>query len=139
MILVKKIEIEHVYKEQAYIAIQNPIISPWVSDDHSRSRISQEIVQAEVFINSRKEEVIVGFSQEVQNLIGLPMDAIANMQNQIETLLHQTDKYRHEFMRMTTEHGRVTQSLKVAELWIQTVGASSLWKRIKFLFTGVKI
>lgn len=139
MILVKSVEIEYVEGKQIQLALMPTFNSPWQNDEPSETHHSTEVVEAEVFINSRREQVIVGISKEAQRALGIPMETIQDMHNTIEQLNHKITRYQHDFIRITREHQFVVSDLELAKNRKQLVESAGLWKRIKFLFTGVRV
>ena len=131
MILVKSVEIEHVGGREAQIAITQPLMSPWISNDPSEVHHTRELVQARVFINKNNEEVIVGFSQEVQKALGAPMEAFRNMSKDIERLTHQNRKLDFEIIDLENKLRRLGQVLKMTN---RRYLSASFWQRLKYLF-----
>lgn len=136
MILVKSVDIEHVSGREAQIAIMMPMNSLFVNTDSPRTNHSTEVVQAEVFINSKKEEVIVGFSKEVQRALGMPMDAFQGMSQDIERLTLQIKRYELDFVNMTARMERTLNDLRFATLKAEEYKSASFLKRLKYLFRG---
>lgn len=139
MILVKSVEIEHVYGREAQLAICQPINSPWHNDDPSGLHHTVEVVQAQVFINSRGEKVIVGLSKEVQLMLGLPMEAFQDMSKRISQLQYEVTKYQDKYLKVARWYGDKVCECNVADARIRDIKKANFWKRIKFLFTGVRI
>lgn len=139
MILVKSVETEQVHGKQIQLALMPEFNSLWQNDEPSETHYSTEVVEAQVFINSRGEELIVGISKEVQRALGIPMETIQDMHNTIDQLQHKINRMNRDFIAMTREHGRVCKQLDIANKRKQLVESAGLWKRIKFLFTGVKV
>lgn len=139
MILVKSVEIEQVHGRQIQLALMPIFNNPWQNEDPSEIHHSIEVVEAQVFINSRGEELIVGISKEVQRALGIPMETIQDMHNTIDQLEHQISRMSHDFIYITKKMNNTLFDLDMAMQKKKAVETAGLWKRVKFLFTGVKV
>jgi len=85
MHLIKSVEVVAVDGRMASVAklVENEItfeFAPYSNDPQEVLQIEQELVEGTRFRNpATGEDIVVGMTEEVQKLIGLPMEAFANM------------------------------------------------------------
>ena len=84
MLAVTKIEVANVDRRMVEIAHMPPVnsqFSPCLETE--MPEIAYEMIHGKQFVNSRGEYICIGMSQQVQDAIGLPLEAFDNMNNRI--------------------------------------------------------
>jgi len=116
--------------------------------------ITVEMVRGRRFVNCRREEVVIGMTKEVQDFIGLPMEAFENMGGcDLYQALEKYDKEKKEHMRDNKDNEKAFRqfskdmnnnldkvidrchNLIVERNRLHNMG---FWYRLKFLFIGSK-
>ena len=118
MLLIKSIEIIKTQDDwQAVIYKYDPDPYMLVNDGELaiEKAVVRELVRGEEFVNERGERVIVGWSEDVQKLIGLPFRAFENMRVSMKQIDDRNYKLR---------------------LQIEAIKNMTFWNRLKMLFSG---
>lgn len=108
-----------------------------IATEEEVAKIHSETVRGQRFVNANGEEVIIGMSKDVQELIGLPFECFnMNAHNEIENLkkdLKQSDEYA---VRQAKQLANQLFFREQFEKRIEDVCSLGIWGRIKFVFTG---
>ncbi len=128
MILVKNIEVVEVERDpwellsltKPYQAVE--VFNPGKNvPEFIDTNVFREMVQGQRFRRPDGKELIIGYSKQVEEAVGLPFEIFKNMQDDI-------DDYRVTMRRQT-------DSINRYQSYISELGRAGFWKRIKYVFT----
>lgn len=123
MLIVKSVQIEHC-KDNPHGAIYSKMVPPTLFNNDGRFSMSgpeEELVRPLHFVNKDHEHVLVGWTKEVQEALGLPFDHFAY------------ERERAERMRREWEVERKA-SYGYYEM-VRRYETATFWQRLKYLFT----
>lgn len=86
------------------------------------AEVKREHVNGKIFINNRHEEICIGMSKQVQDLIGLPFEVYDNMNKEIKSL--------------SGNYNYVNKLYKKLDIELEKYKKLTFFKRLKFLFTN---
>lgn len=112
---IELVDVERDFLERAMYENMPPLAQVINAEEPTRAEVKTEMIRGRVFINANRQEFCIGMPKEVQDAIGLPMEAFNNMSNVLDRL-----------QRYSTEQTILINSFKNAK-W---------WKRLKYFFTG---
>ncbi len=124
MICIKSIEIIEVEENWMRAVFYEDV--PYVKIDHGNKAISvkalEELITGKIFVNCRGEEVCIGMSKQVQDLIGLPFEVM-------DKLLVENAKLVNKEFELTDQRNKLINKL-------DSIEKLSFWQRLKMLFIG---
>ena len=91
------------------------------TDPIEYTEVKVEHIKGRVFINNRHEEICIGMSKQVQDLIGLPFYVYEKMSRENESLLSNYNYVNKLYKKVDTELDKYKKL--------------TFFKRLKFLFT----
>lgn len=122
MIVVKRVEVE-TFDNDSIIVHHFPDPEPPVSAIGNGPieplNVRQELIEGKEFRNAEGECVVVGMSDEAQKVLGIPFQALENLNYRLETTQRDLERYR-----------------KYHAEYKEKVRHAIFWERLKYLFTG---
>jgi hypothetical protein len=126
MLVVTNIEVKIVPEDIVQVVLQDPLTSykdPLEVQKEISTTIEQ--IKGKRFINNQGQTVCIGMSKQVQEAIGLPFEALDNLQKECKFLRDIRNKLEND---MNTIHSNFTT-------FQQKVNNASFSNRLKYLFT----
>lgn len=122
MIVVKRVEVETFDKDPIVVnhfPVPDPPVSALGNGKIKPLDVRQEVIKGKAFRNAEGEEVIIGMSNEAQELLGIPFQAFEDMRLWLE-------QTRRDLEGCLQDHIKYKQKVRQA----------GFWERLKYLFTG---
>ena len=123
MYLIKDIEIAITPDDVARVA-KEPEIDLRKVDVMEPLVFSSEIVKGKGFVNNDGETIVLGATEKVQKILGLPFECFENMSRTIDNLKQ--------------ECGFLQLRYRSTHIQLDNVMNAGFWRRLKWLFTGIK-
>lgn len=91
----------------------------------------QELIEGKRFFNARGEEVVIGFSQSVEEAIGLPMEAFKNLNEDYIEALDRFILYKAKCEELERDNYGLSKTIKcfTQKTWLE---------RFKYLIFGYR-
>ena len=99
---------------------QSPIPRPTIRD---------EVIRGEIYINNRGEEVCIGVSKEVQDILGFPLRKFDSMRSEIKRL-------ENHYAKLRTNYDKAENALLKTQWELNMLKSLTFWKRIRFVLRG---
>ena len=122
-------ELEHMVRKMDMVM---PITDEFTPRSAEEASITREMIQGHRFIDGRNNrDIIIGWTQEVQDVLQMPFEAYDYMNKHIETqniiINDMNKKMKSDFM----EHNEV---INKASSYIVQLETMTLWEHIKFWY-----
>lgn len=117
-----------------------------IGTDPMNDTVTFEYVVGREFVcmkEGKVDRIKIGMTQKVQDILQLPYDAFASMENEINVLHNQRVDLSQKLTIATDRMGRQIEELEKQDVWLRAwedkfeeVSKWSWWRRLKFLFKG---
>ena len=123
MIVIKNIDLFEIARERVEISINQKICACDPGAKPTFNTIENEIINGERFYLPDGRKIIIGWSQQVRDAIGIPLTIFGNMRNEIDGI--EKEKFN------------LSVSLRKSKAELTTFKTMNFWNRLKFLI-GIK-
>ena len=138
MILVESVQHRLVERDPVYVSHHKPHPVVWNPDTKyppPNMYATKEVVRGRKFFNSRGQVVVIGLTEEVEKILGLPFAALADQSNTINHLYRELHLVRKNLAATETRRKDFEKSVGISRRRIKEFLNLGIFGRIKFVFT----
>jgi hypothetical protein len=125
MIVVKSVDVEQVAGDRFY-SMRHPDFFDGDFSKPMTAGVEKKVVEGQPFRNVEGQDVMIGWSKEVEEAIGLPLLCLRDQRERIDALQEDNMRLRRRRMELVLLMSRLNDRL-------DSLSRMSFWQRLKFL------